>query len=87
MGRRKCGRDESALGYSHPLDFSRYGRDREAQDEMTLIRLITVIIRLKLAEFKDVSRLGAPRKRTRREKERANEKGKKNPREPRGTFV
>lgn len=30
-------------GYFHPLDFARYGRSRGRQDEMTLIRLITVI--------------------------------------------
>jgi len=33
--------------------------DHEAQDEMTLIRLITVIIRLRLVDSKGVSRLGA----------------------------
>lgn len=51
--------------------------DREPQDEMTLIHLITVIIRLRLAESKGVSRLGVPEKesRKRRKREKKNERG------------
>lgn len=72
--------ETSARLFSSPLTFRDTG-DREVQDGMTLIRLITVIIRLRLAESKGVSRLGAPEKGRRRKRRGGTEQKKKNERE------
>lgn len=80
MGGGNAADETRARLFSSPLTFRDTG-DREVQDGMTLIRLITVIIRLRLAESKGVSRLGAPEK-GRRRKRRG---GKKNERE-KGSF-
>lgn len=82
-GRAEMRMRRAAQAILIPLTFRDTG-DREVQDGMTLIRLITVIIRLRLAESKGVSRLGAPEK-GRRGKRRGGEgggtRGEKNERE------
>lgn len=78
--------DKRQAPFSIPSTFHDTG-DREMQDEMTLIRLITIIIHLRPAESKGVSRLGAPEKgRAEKEKERR-ERRKNEKREGRSADI